>query len=148
MSDLQLNPALAEVSADGRMEGFDPARCIVTMTGGSVKFTVRRDPRTGEYWAITNALSRDEAPANQGIVGNTLAPVRRRDLGHGTMSRLLWHHDDQKHYGSQYVDWVFDRNDLVAAARTADDDPTGGAHDFHDANLLTFFRVKNFQALR
>jgi hypothetical protein len=37
---------------------------------------------------------------------------------------------------------------MVAVARTADDDQTGGAHDFHDANLLTFFRVKNFRALR
>lgn len=140
--------ALAEVSADGRTESFDPARGILTMTGGSVKFTVRRDPRTGKYWAITNVLPRDEAPANPGIVRNTLALVRSRDLRHWTVARLLWHHDDEKHYGSQYVDWVFDRNDLVAVARTADDDPTGGAHDFHDANLLTFFRVKNFRALR
>lgn len=140
--------ALAEVCADGHTESFDPARGIITMPGASVKFTVRRDPRTGEYWAITNVLPQDETRPNPGIVRNTLALIRSGDLHHWTVVRLLWHDEDEKRYGSQYVDWVFDKDDLVAVARTADDDQTGGAHDFHDANLLTFFRVKNFWTLR
>ena len=140
--------ALATVSTDGRTESFDPASGMIRMPGGSVKFTVRRDPRTEEYWAITNVLPENEAPPNPGIVRNTLALIHSRDLRRWKIARLLWHHDDEKRYASQYVDWVFDQEDLVAVSRTANDDQTGGAHDFHDANFLTFFRVRGFRALR
>ena len=137
--------ALAFVSEDGRVESFDPSTGTVSMPGGSVKFTVRFDSKSKQYWSITNILPANESPANPGIVRNTLALVRSKDLHHWEVVRRLWHHDDDKHYGSQYVDWVFDKNDLVAVARTADEDSSGGAHDFHDANLLTFFRVRAFR---
>ncbi len=137
--------ALAVVSQDGRIESFDPSTGIISMPGGSVKFTVRLDRTTKQYWSITNVLLAGESPANPGIVRNTLALVRSKDLQHWEVVRMLWHHDDEKHYGSQYVDWVFDKDDLIAVARTADADGSGGAHDFHDANFLTFFRVRGFR---
>jgi hypothetical protein len=34
------------------------------------------------------------------------------------------------------VDWQFDGNEIIAATRTA----LNGAHNFHDANHLTFHR--------
>jgi hypothetical protein len=137
--------ALAVVSHDGRFVSFDPATGIISMPGGSVKFTVRLDRKTKQYWSITNILAVNESPLNPGIVRNTLALVRSRDLRHWEVVRMLWHHDDESHYGSQYVDWTFDKDDIVAVARTADADGTGGAHDFHDANFLTFFRVQGFR---
>ncbi len=42
--------------------------------------------------------------------------------------------------GFQYVDWLFDGDDLIFVSRTA----YNGAHNYHDANHLTFHRVKNF----
>jgi hypothetical protein len=45
------------------------------------------------------------------------------------------------------VDWLFEGDDLIAACRTAYDDEEGGAHNFHDANFLTFHRFKNFRRL-
>jgi len=47
------------------------------------------------------------------------------------------------HHAWQYVDWVFDGDDLVAASRTA----YGDSHNFHDANYLTFHRVRHFRTL-
>lgn len=140
--------ALAKVTAGGARQTFDAASGIVSMPGGSVKFTVRLDPRTNEYWSITNVFPENETPPNPGAVRNTLAVIHSTDLREWNIARILWHHDDEKHYGSQYVDWIFDKDDLLAVARTSDDDRTGGAHDFHDANFLTFFRVQEFRALR
>ena len=57
---------------------------------------------------------------------------------------LLKHPDSAKH-GFQYVDWLFDGADIIAACRTAFDDDEGGAHNFHDANYLTFHRIANFR---
>jgi len=46
-----------------------------------------------------------------------------------------------------YADWQFDGDDLIAAVRTAFDDGQSGAHSNHDANFLTFHRVRNFRRL-
>ena len=43
---------------------------------------------------------------------------------------------------------TMDSDDLVAVSRTAYDDYEGGAHSAHDANFLTFHRIKNFRTLR
>jgi hypothetical protein len=43
------------------------------------------------------------------------------------------------------VDWLCDGDNIIAVCRTAYDDGQGGAHNFHDANYLTFHRVENFR---
>ena len=59
---------------------------------------------------------------------------------------LVLHHPDVEYHGFQYVDWLFDGDDLIVASRTAFDDGLGGAHNQHDANFLTFHRVVDFEA--
>ena len=53
---------------------------------------------------------------------------------------------DVAKHGFQYVDWLFDGPDIIAACRTAYDDGQGGAHNAHDANYLTFHRISSFRA--
>jgi hypothetical protein len=137
--------ALVSIDSNGKTLSFEPGRDFVQMPGGSVKFTVRRDPVDGDYWALTNVL--DTPAPNPGIVRNTLALVHSSDLIHWDVRATIWHHPDVKQHGWQYVDWQFDGNDMVAVARVADDDSAGGAHDFHDANYLTFFRIAGFRNL-
>lgn len=60
---------------------------------------------------------------------------------------LLFHPDVKKH-GFQYIDWQFDNRDIIFLSRTAFDDEFGGANNFHDANYLTFHRIKNFRRLQ
>lgn len=45
--------------------------------------------------------------------------------------------------GFQYVDWQFDGEDLIYVVRVAYD----GAHNFHDANRLTFHKLGGFRTL-
>jgi hypothetical protein len=59
----------------------------------------------------------------------------------------LLHHPDTTTHGFQYVDWLIEGDDLIAACRTAFDDDLGGAHNHHDANFLTFHRWTNFREL-
>ena len=61
-----------------------------------------------------------------------------------TRATIVSHPSVEKH-GFQYADWLFDGNDIIALVRTADDDGEGGAHNYHDANYLTFHRIENFR---
>ena len=45
--------------------------------------------------------------------------------------------------GFQYVDFMFDGDDLIYLCRTAMNE----AHNYHDANYQTFHRIKNFRSL-
>jgi hypothetical protein len=83
-----------------------------------------------------------EKPA---AVRNTLALIYSPDLRQWTVRQIVLHHANPDKYAFQYVDWQFDGNDLIAVCRTAYDDGLGGAHSYHDANFLTFHRVKNFR---
>jgi hypothetical protein len=61
-------------------------------------------------------------------------------------SVVLYHPDDEYH-AFQYVDWLVEGDDIIFTSRTAYDDGLGGAYRFHDANFLTFHRIKNFRNL-
>ena len=45
----------------------------------------------------------------------------------------------------QYVDWVFDGDDIIAVSRTAFPETRGLPARQHDANFLTFHRISNFR---
>lgn len=48
-------------------------------------------------------------------------------------------------HGFQYVDWVFDGDDIIAVSRTAFPETRGLPARQHDANFLTFHRISNFR---
>jgi len=153
--------AVVTVSADGRKAAFDPATGFVDFPGGAKKFSIRRDPRslsaTGRagkpvWWTLATAVPPQVAAANPrrrpGTIRNTLVLMRSEDLRHWEIRSVLLHHPEVAHHGFQYVAWLFDGADIVAACRTAYDDAAGGARNNHDANYLTFHRVKNFRERR
>jgi len=146
--------ALVGISADGRTASFDPRRGFVDFPGGAKKFTIRPDPRGGGYWSLasicvspgqTNAHTSLLKPAS---IRNTLALIHSPDLRQWEVRRVLLHHPDPLKHGFQYVDWQFDGDDLIAVCRTAWDDAGGGAHNYHDANFLTFHRWPGFRTLQ
>ena len=51
--------------------------------------------------------------------------------------------DSRKYTGFQYVDWQFDGDDILYLVRTGYD----GAHNFHDANRITFHRLHGYTAI-
>ena len=144
--------AIVEISADGRRAAFDPATGFIEFPGGAKKFTIRRDPRSealGErpvWWSLATAVPPiAEGRAKPASIRNTLVLLRSHDLRTWESRSIVLHHPDVAKHAFQYVDWVFDGDDLVAVSRTAHDDDAGGAHRAHDANYLTFHRLENFR---
>jgi hypothetical protein len=140
--------AIVEVSADGRELKFDPARGFIDFPGGAKKFSIRYDDKSQHYWSLVNWVPREHAAEIAPRTRNTVALVRSPDLRKWDVRSILLYHPDTKFHGFQYADWQFDGDDMVAAIRTAFDEPDGQAHNQHDANYLTFHRWPRFRELR
>lgn len=139
--------AWVNVSEDGRTLSFDPATGFIAFSGGAKKFLIRRDPRTGSYFALATIVPEPHRRENPSGIRNTLALVVSTDLRHWETRCVLLYHPDTAKHGFQYPDWQFDGEDLIAVVRTAFDDGAGGAHNAHDANFLTFHRWPRFRSL-
>ena len=138
--------ALVRVSDDGQTATFDTGTGFIDLPGAAKKFTIRYDPKSKAYWALTNPVM-GHTELNAGSVRNTLALLRSEDLMTWEKRCILLHHPDVVYHAFQYPDWVFDGDDIAAAIRTAYDDGIGGARRGHDANYLTFHRFENVREL-
>lgn len=139
--------ALVTLGDDGHSLEFSPDTGFVELPGGATKFAVRQDPTTGEYWTLANPEAPRDIGRSDGCIRNTLALFKSTDLRTWKLRHVPLYHRDPKRHAFQYVDWLFEGDDLVVASRTAWDDDHGGAHTAHDANYLTFHRIGNFRAL-
>jgi len=118
------------------------------MPGGLTKFTIRHDEVSGDYVALVNHVAEPSRWQRGLRARNTLCLARSADLRTWTVSDPLLQHPDDEHHAFQYVDWLFDGSDLVYLSRTAWDEPDGTpAHNYHDANYLTFHRLPDFRGL-
>ncbi len=139
--------AVVQLSADGRTASFDPGNGLIPFPGGAKKFTIRFDPRSRKYWSLATIVPQRHRAQAPGGIRNTLALTCSSDLKTWAVRSIVLYHPDTARHGFQYVDWLFEGDDIIAACRTAYDDAEGGAHNNHDANFLTFHRLKNFRAL-
>ena len=137
--------AIVRHSDDGRTATFDPARDFVDFPGGCKKFTIRPDPADGRYWTIANAILPAHAGGQVERTRNAAVLMSSPDLRTWTPHRTVLYHADVASHGFQYVDWVFEGDDLLVVSRTAFDDGIGGADNQHNSNYLTFHRVENFR---
>ena len=138
---------IIRISKDGKRATFDPERDFIDFPGGAKKFTIRFDPRTKLYWSLTNVVQ-DQDRAGHGkasMIRNTQALVCSPDLRKWEVRSIVLHHPDTAKHAFQYVDWLFEGEDLIAVSRTAYDDGVGGAHRQHDANYITFHRIPRFR---
>lgn len=140
--------AVVYISADGKTASFDADSGFMDFPGGAKKFSIRYDKESDLYWSIaTIVLPQHEDENTPSRIRNTLALTASQDLRHWDTRCILIYHPDVASHGFQYVDWKFDGDDLIAVCRTAHDDGVGGARNNHDANFLTFHRIKNFRML-
>lgn len=138
--------ALLEVSADGQNITFNPATGFVDLPGGAKKFAIRHDPVSGRYWSLANRVPADfQVGRHPASTRNTLSLISSANLREWSDHGTVISHPDPTSHGFQYVEWIFDGEDLIATSRSAFIDTAGGAANFHDANHLTFHRIRNFR---
>ena len=157
--------ALVRIDAQGERLSFEPrAGGFVALPGAKAKFTLRRDPVSGSYLTLANAvpdpdwlLSQWQAsqPPGEGLrkhvrQRNVMALCASEDLREWRVVKTLLAddsglgpEDSVRLTGYQYVDWQFDGDDLIYVVRTA----ARGARNFHDSNRILFGRERSFRAL-
>ena len=96
---------------------------------------------------LTNLVQPEFKELNPVSVRNAQALCSSSDLINWKTHCIALQHDDVKNHGFQYVEWLFDGNDIIFLSRTAYEDAAGGANNNHDANFLTFHRIRNFRSL-
>ncbi|MDD3078809.1 MAG: polysaccharide deacetylase family protein [Paludibacter sp.] len=137
--------AIVDISADGKMASFDAENSFVSLPGALKKFTIRYDTISGKYWTLSNYVLPADRGGNLERTRNTIALSYSSDLKNWTIKEILLHVDEISYHGFQYLDWLFDGDDIIAVSRTAWDDETGQANSQHNANYITFHRFKNFR---
>ncbi len=148
-STLEEKAAFVRISPDGKTATFDRDADFRPFPGGSKKFTIRYDPKSKRYWTLSNYIPDGVKAANQGknpaSIRNTLALFSSPDLKTWNFHKILLSHPDVTYHGFQYVDWLFAGKDILFLSRTSFDDGLGGAYRYHDANFLTFHKMKHFR---
>lgn len=143
----QHKAAIVNISDDGRTATFDPADGFIDFKGGGTKFVIRYDKKSKRYYTLSNDAPEELAQLRTGSVRNRLVLKSSPDLINWTVHKVLLYHPDHEKHGFQYIDWQFDGRNIIFVSRTAYDDEFDGAHNYHDANYMTFHRIKNFRKL-
>ena len=128
--------AVIDIAADGTTTSFNQTTGIIPFAGGGSKFEIRYDAATRRYWTLAN----DQAPPSNNR--SILTLNSSSDLVNWQVEGTILEDANTANVGFQYVDWHFDGRDIVAAIRTA----YSGADNYHDANYLTFRRIRNYAA--
>ncbi|UCG57583.1 MAG: hypothetical protein JSU70_22295 [Phycisphaerales bacterium] len=139
--------AVINVSEDGTRAIFDADTGFIDFPGGSKKFTIRYDPVSARYWTLANPVLPRHKDPNPSLVRNAVGLMCSADLRNWTIRSIVLYHPDVSRHGFQYVDWLFDGDDIIAASRTAFGTGERAAPRQHDANYLTFHRIEDFREL-
>lgn len=115
----------------------------IDFPGGDVKFHIQQDPKSGRYVAIAN-LRTDLSRHHRNVLGL----VWSENLIDWHVGKIVIQEDDDQSwadatrlYGFQYPDWIFDGDDILIVSRTSYE----GADNFHNANRLTFHRLRHYR---
>jgi hypothetical protein len=139
--------AVVKISDDGKKATFNPETGFMDFVGGAKKFSIRYDEKSKRYWTLTNMVKEEFSHLLAAKVRNTLVIKSSPDLKNWTVHKILLEHPDVEKHGFQYVDWQFDGRNIIFLSRTAYNDEFDGARNYHDANFLTFHRIRNFRKL-
>jgi hypothetical protein len=145
--------AMLHISPDGLTARFDPGRDFIHFIGSESKFTIRFDPVSRRYWTLGNKITNphsgmdwEHSPHHQ---RNVIALSSAADLRDWREQyRMLRYAEgtvvvkEGSRVGFQYLDWQFDGDDIIAVCRMS-----WNGLNYHDANVITFHRLKNFRSL-
>ncbi len=135
--------AVIEVSKSGKKISFDGT--LISLPGAAKKFTIRYDKSTSRYISLVNYDDGSHPELSPFRIRNNVVLISSSDLKTWEIHKLLLYNPDVVNYAFQYIDWVFDGDDIIFVSRTSDDEKAGHACSFHNANYLTFHRLKNYR---
>lgn len=139
--------AIVRVGLTGKVITFDPETGFIDFPGGSVKFTIRYDPVSEKYFSLVNHILERFKGGNPERTRNTLALISSDDLLNWKINSIVLQDPSVSNVGFQYVDFQFDRDDIIFVSRTSFFENDGRGTNQHDSNYLTFHRVSNFRSL-
>lgn len=142
-----VNAGYYSLSSDGKIEAGSAKK--IQFWGGASKFNIKYDPAIQKYWSLANYVPAQFKAGDRsaGGIRNVLALTSSADLETWQINAIVLAHDDVENVGFQYVDWVFDGNDILFVSRTSYDDGLGGADNFHNANFMTFHKIENYNTV-
>jgi len=114
---------------------------IIDFPGNLSKFNIIRDDE-GRYITLVNRVNIPWRSQR-----NILSLSVSEDLYHWRIVKDLLNYQENgwpegyKQVGFQYADLFLEKGDIYCLSRTA----IGGAHNFHDANRITFHKLENYR---
>jgi hypothetical protein len=110
------------------------------LTGSRIgKYSIKYDPISDKYWALT---SYSPIPGN---IRCGIALSSSTDLKNFTIERQVIQGKSVGFHGFNYPFLEIDGNDIIFVSRTAWENEYGQAQRWHDADMLTFHRIRNFR---
>lgn len=105
------------------------------------KFMIKYDNISQKYYSIATRLYENSADNAR----NLLSLMSSSDLDNWEVvcNLMDYRHYDPAKTGFQYVDFMFEGDDIFYLCRTAINNP----HNYHDSNYSTFHIIKNFRDL-
>lgn len=117
---------------------------FIDFPGGMSKFTIRYDSVSKRYITLSNLVINRKNPWQR----NLLVLASSENLFEWFVHLVLLYKKENENLinreskiSFQYVDWLIDGEGLLFVVRTA----YNGAHNFHDANYITFHRLVDFR---
>lgn len=131
----------------GKKATFDPEKDIIDFPGGSTKFFIEYDQKSGRYWALSNAVppKHNGAAYSESLIRNSLVLMSSVNLRDWTIEETVLYHPETAVHAFQYPTFALEGEDMLIVSRTAYDDGYGGAYKHHDVNYFTFHRIRNFR---
>ncbi|MGK0240603.1 MAG: acetyl esterase/lipase [Candidatus Pelagisphaera sp.] len=139
--------AVLNISRNGKRISKNSDTPFIKFPGGAKKFSIRKDERTGKYFALTNWIHPFDAGGDPSHTRNTVGLISSRNLKDWKLDSVVLRDPDVAKTAHQYIDWLIEGEDIVLVSRTAYPDGLGGAHRAHDANYMTFHRIEKFRSL-
>ena len=102
---------------------------------------IQYDEVSGRYYSIVSRRIDDPKTRRNLLSLLSSADLVQWDLACDLIDRR---DEDPQKVGFQYVDFLFDGEDIIYLCRTA----TNHANNFHNANYSTFHRIENFRKNR
>ena len=118
---------------------YDPDYAGPRLPGSGSKYTVRYDPVSDRYWALTSG---GDPRTNLNLYSASSVGGR---IGDFQLEKTVLRGVSTSYHGFNYPFMQIDGDDIIFTSRTAWETHRGQATRWHDGNVFTFHRIKNFR---